>query len=175
MNQARGDRSYLWEEVSAVSNQLGPVAAGRLMDWREVGARITDHKQRRQLKEKKKGAAGRSDRQDQTCMKTHRDSHSSTLTSQQRLVISQEEKSKRDRCPVWSHDFVTVPSSEVLAVLDSLSMPWNSLKNGRTLISYTMPFFRLARTTLRSDATFTSCVCQAPGAGRPEVCRYTTL
>lgn len=32
MNQARGDRSYSREEVSAASNQLGLVAASRLMD-----------------------------------------------------------------------------------------------------------------------------------------------
>lgn len=48
------------------------------------------------------------------------------------------------------------PSSSVLPILTSLSVPWNSLKKGRTLNSYVTPFRRCGTTALPSPGVRTS-------------------
>lgn len=62
--------------------------------------------------------------------------------------------------------FVFSPSSVVRTSNVRLSLPWNSSKYGRILISYSVPLNKLLRTVLRSDGELMSCRSQDPPLGR---------
>lgn len=203
MNQALGDRSYSQEEVCAVSNQLRLVAAGWWIRRRLAPtAPIINNNKKKAQQEGQTDRLKHAWTHTRIC--THTLSSQYQRERQRRLWFygkKQHESCLWGRVShiiphlcghttVWltvlygsSHDlqilgmffFFFIPSSVVRAVLDSLSMPWNSLKYGRTLISYTMPFLSAERMTLRSDGTFTSWVSQGPGEGSPDVCLYKTL